>query len=1603
MTKASRGAKISLFVFALLVVPALLLAPPNPISSLSLSPASVLGGSPSTGTVTLANAAPAGGAVVALTSSNTSAATVPSSVTVPAGTTSTTFSITTHPVGSSTSVTITASYLTGTKTATLTVTPAVLTSVSVSPASVSGGTSSTGTVSLNGSAPAAGATVTLSSSNPSVAAVPSSVAVLTTSATFAITTSGVASSTAVTITAVYNGTTKTTTLTVTPVPPALSSLTFLNGFDGKALVGTPVLCIANLNTAAPTGGAVVLLSSSNSSAATVPPSATVPSSLTYNSFNITPLSVAADTIVTISGSYGGVTKTAPFTVVAALTLTLDNGTGPIYTNQVTAGVKGHVAPGSAGPGAMGTGRLGTQTVTTTALSDGSFTLPNLTLAPGTNSVSVTASNSASGKTAGPVSATYIYEITPPTATVNFLTQIPDPTNQPTWVLNGTIVGYQGSIENAQVVVNGGTTRFSIAANATWSGTYTFSEGENLISFSVADLAGNLGPSSQQYRVDLHTQPIHVVFYNGGGILMANGGAWPGSLDDQYLEQLAFEPEGGGTLKGSHLDIFLDELGLAPTGTRPSCPRDDLTCLGARHATPDLSLDITEATPSVSLPSLVTGLHTIRMVLRDPFGGQTERGAVVQVAADCCGLTNGAEGYYEPRANFAIPGTVTTQLPKIAGRIADGLYSIDCGDYTGAHYPTLAYFDSRGGGSFKPLPVKNFVNTGGIFEVTPDPAGLPQGKIPLTTNSSGQSVLRLSLTQPGGGISGQLTEYGRDICNTSGVVVSRDMEQWGVYYGGDSQGNVIYDLPYRAPNGSDSPAPQTDTSATTPTTVVTDDNLPYTTRLRFCVTDLNGDLAYRATTVTPPGCGDASCVISARLDGDQKLAATTPGGWYSALVSLAVGDNTFVISARDDAGHITNANLVITRTLTPVIAKITQPVTNGQTYIFANPRQTTFDASQSLNRTGSQLRYQWTAPSTISGGVTTWTQIATASTYSEYLSSAAYPYTDFNRRRVIASSMSIQAPNATSDTPCAGAAPGLCSTAVISFYQTCQAQQQIYSLPTISTTTGTTVPIDLATTLTASWNNSNDPSALYEYRWDLVNQATNQVYQIPQTAGPSGDGYATENRVLNVTFGSIPGVVPGTYTVTLSIASIFVGTPCPQASGHGSITITLVQQLLTTTAISPGKVLPGDTTPVLYGEGFDPQTRAILAGPVYSLTNLTTPLCSVSQGQCPAVTLAAGVNASGTAMGFAVPGSTAPGVYYVLAQTGAGQQTGVGQYLMVQTPSVTYPAVPTSQKLVARPLLPGQAIQGTFVENSDPSGKTSDMNAYYFFGTAGSTITVDLQRADTSLPWEHPDALDPQLRVTAPDGLVYANLRQIDNQPGVDLNATLPNAVLPQTGIYFIAAETTKGGGNYTLNFSFGSVAPVSGAARQSPFLGNYNTAAVNTTISSTATMLDPRGYPLAGAAVTFAPTPASDDLGALEFPGGASVHTTGEGFAIIRTLLTRPGKVEFAPVISDVHLQRLRVASAVPMEIPRFAPVASAPVHVTEILAGGLLRVEEGPRKELPARDHKHALYVHGKEANAKRVSKAVPISTSLPEELKRPLPATGLKALGSLDALAIN
>ena len=108
------------------VASAVLTITPLPgVASLTLSPSTVVGGGSSTATVTLTQVAPTGGAVVNLTSSNTAVATVPATITVPSGSRSGTFNVTTTTVSAQTAVTVTAAYGGGNKTATLTVNPLV--------------------------------------------------------------------------------------------------------------------------------------------------------------------------------------------------------------------------------------------------------------------------------------------------------------------------------------------------------------------------------------------------------------------------------------------------------------------------------------------------------------------------------------------------------------------------------------------------------------------------------------------------------------------------------------------------------------------------------------------------------------------------------------------------------------------------------------------------------------------------------------------------------------------------------------------------------------------------------------------------------------------------------------------------------------------------------------------------------------------------------------------------------------------------------------------------------------------------------------------------------------------------------------------------------------------------------------------------------------------------------------------------------------------------------------------------------------------------------------------------------------------------------------
>jgi len=334
------------------------LTPPPPagsvITGLSFNPDPVVGGNTSIGTVTVSAAAPAGGTTVSLVSEaavGPHVVSVPASVTVPAGATSASFAATTGTVSQIAASNVRATLGNSTWNTLLDVV-VLFANMTLNPTTVVGGNPSTGTVTLNGPAPPGGALVTLTSNNTAVASVQASVTVLAgaTSANFAVTTFAVAAAAFPIITASHGSVSFQRQLTVNPdstAPPTLASLSLnpTSVTGGNSSTGT-----ATLSAAAPSGGAVVTLSSGNTAVATVPASVTVAAGATSASFTVATAAVAAPASVTLSGSFGGMTRSATLTVSpptqnVTLTVTATGRSGERVTSS-PAGI--NVSVGSTG-------------------------------------------------------------------------------------------------------------------------------------------------------------------------------------------------------------------------------------------------------------------------------------------------------------------------------------------------------------------------------------------------------------------------------------------------------------------------------------------------------------------------------------------------------------------------------------------------------------------------------------------------------------------------------------------------------------------------------------------------------------------------------------------------------------------------------------------------------------------------------------------------------------------------------------------------------------------------------------------------------------------------------------------------------------------------------------------------------------------------------------------------------------------------------------------------------------------------------------------------------------------------------------------------------
>ena len=287
-------------------------APPVPVS-VTLAKDPLYSGEMTWVAVQLTAAVPAGGAAININSSNPGAVPVPATVTMPGNTAWMQFQIQAGQVTAPTPVTLAASLNSGSASAQFTLQPPSLRSFAISPSIISGGAQPQGIVMLNGQAPAGGALVTLTSNSPALNP-PASVVVEagSFSASFPIQSSAVTANTIATVTASYAGVSAQGQVMLTPQQPPASltlSPTSTTGLGGSSFATVTVASASSTDQ-------ILQVASSNPAVASVPNSVTIPAGSTTGGFNIFTSSVSTQTVVTISVSGGGVTKTADLTVNA---------------------------------------------------------------------------------------------------------------------------------------------------------------------------------------------------------------------------------------------------------------------------------------------------------------------------------------------------------------------------------------------------------------------------------------------------------------------------------------------------------------------------------------------------------------------------------------------------------------------------------------------------------------------------------------------------------------------------------------------------------------------------------------------------------------------------------------------------------------------------------------------------------------------------------------------------------------------------------------------------------------------------------------------------------------------------------------------------------------------------------------------------------------------------------------------------------------------------------------------------------------------------------------------------------------------------------------
>jgi uncharacterized repeat protein (TIGR03803 family) len=286
------------------------------ISGFTIGPSPISAGNTAVGTVTLSQAAPAGGRKVYLTSS-TSYIPVPTFITVPGGSTTQTFNVAPSDYKSNYSAVIEASDSGSSQNATLSVVSTYLTAISAAPNPVVAGVNSTGTVTISQPAPVGGWTVKLSS-NTTYVGVPSSVVIPNgaQSATFPVTTKNYDANYTASINASDGITSSSTAFSVSSI-----FLTGISASPNPVTAGGTSTGTVTISQPAPAGGWTVNLTS-NTPYVGIPTSVVIPNGAKSATFPVTTKNYSANYTATITGKDSVSTESTALTVNAITIATL---------------------------------------------------------------------------------------------------------------------------------------------------------------------------------------------------------------------------------------------------------------------------------------------------------------------------------------------------------------------------------------------------------------------------------------------------------------------------------------------------------------------------------------------------------------------------------------------------------------------------------------------------------------------------------------------------------------------------------------------------------------------------------------------------------------------------------------------------------------------------------------------------------------------------------------------------------------------------------------------------------------------------------------------------------------------------------------------------------------------------------------------------------------------------------------------------------------------------------------------------------------------------------------------------------------------------------